>query len=471
MNQIKKRIEKMGVFLVRILRMDQPGRGKSELWQELILLKLGDRDAVQNYYVRKVLTVLAVLLAGGILSVLCGILFSMNGSNTAFQSLQRPGYGEGSRMESLNVLVDGEEEARNIEVTVRERTYTDQEKKERIDRALEALDQIVAGENDSMDEVRTDLVLPDSMEDGAVSIRWLSMPYGVIDEDGTLIGADSEAGTLVELQGTISCGGEEAVYTIYANVFPPVLEEEEQLQKTIEKEVELADIRDSTKEELSLPEEIEGKKLTWTREQENLLPAVLVLTILIAVCIFLRMDNQVHEKAEARRGQLMLDYPDLMWKLTMLLGAGISIKSAFTRISGEYLRAKEAGQKHCSGKTCLLKRNSGKKQRVRFVYEEVTAACYEMQSGISEAQAYERFGKRCQLSEYIRLGTVLSQNLKKGSSGLVQLLTMEADASLTERKNHARKIGEQAGTKLLLPMIVMLGIVLVILMVPAFLSF
>lgn len=105
------------------------------------------------------------------------------------------------------------------------------------------------------------------------------------------------------------------------------------------------------------------------------------------------------------------------------------------------------------------------------MYEEVTAACYEMQSGISEAQAYERFGKRCQLSEYIRLGTVLSQNLKKGSSGLVQLLTMEADASLTERKNHARKIGEQAGTKLLLPMIVMLGIVLVILMVPAFLSF
>lgn len=35
----------------------------------------------------------------------------------------------------------------------------------------------------------------------------------------------------------------------------------------------------------------------------------------------------------------------------------------------------------------------------------------------------------------------------------------------------ARKMGEQAGTKLLFPMMLMFGIVLVVLIVPAFLSF
>ena len=94
-----------------------------------------------------------------------------------------------------------------------------------------------------------------------------------------------------------------------------------------------------------------------------------------------------------------------------------------------------------------------------------------MQSGISEAQAYERFGKRCQLPEYIRIGSVLSQNLKKGAKGLTSMLEMEAEASLNDRKNNARKFGEKAGTKLLLPMILMLGVVLAILMIPAFLSF
>lgn len=105
------------------------------------------------------------------------------------------------------------------------------------------------------------------------------------------------------------------------------------------------------------------------------------------------------------------------------------------------------------------------------MYEEVAYTCFEMKNGISESQAYERFGKRCQLPEYIRLGSVLSQNLKKGSKGLTELLESEAASSMNERKNHAKKIGEQAGTKLLLPMVMMLGIVLVILMVPAFLSF
>ena len=111
------------------------------------------------------------------------------------------------------------------------------------------------------------------------------------------------------------------------------------------------------------------------------------------------------------------------------------------------------------------------RRKLRYVYEEVLYTCREMESGVSEAEAYERFGRRCGLPEYIRLGSVLSQNLKKGARGLTALLEEEALSSMTERKNNARKLGEKAGTKLLFPMILMLGIVMVILMVPAFLAF
>ncbi len=188
---------------------------------------------------------------------------------------------------------------------------------------------------------------------------------------------------------------------------------------------------------------------------------MLVLTLITAVCIYLEMDSAVHRRAEARKTQLMLDYPDLMWKMTMLLGAGLSIRGVFFRISGEYQRQKKEDSE----------KKQTRRKTVRYVYEEVTSACYEMQRGVSEAQAYERFGKRCQLPEYIRLGCVLSQNVKKGAKGLADLLETEAAASLNDRRNHARKIGEQAGTKLLLPMVLMLAVVLVVLMVPAFLSF
>ena len=44
----------------------------------------------------------------------------------------------------------------------------------------------------------------------------------------------------------------------------------------------------------------------------------------------------------------------------------------------------------------------------------------------------------------------------------------EASNAFEERKHSARKQGEQAGTKLLIPMMMLLGITMITIMVPAF---
>ena len=44
-------------------------------------------------------------------------------------------------------------------------------------------------------------------------------------------------------------------------------------------------------------------------------------------------------------------------------------------------------------------------------------------------------------------------------------------AAFEQRKNLAKKLGEEAGTKLLLPLFLMLGVVMVMMVVPAFLAF
>lgn len=442
------------------MRLDRSGKGTPELNKELISLSGGRRGFVKAYYAGKISVFLMILTVGIFLAAVSGISFLADSEDTVIEALERPGYGEGDRMERLQVQLEGEEEARELDIKVSERSYTDQEKAEFLDAALKELERILPGENVSLDEVRTDLVLPEELGDGAVAIRWVTVPYGVVDSNGRLTGAKDENGTLVELQGTLSCGGQEAVYTAYAMVFPPEEDAESRLQNEILQEVELADARENHGTSVTLPDELNGRKLIWSRERQNPFLSVLALTLVIAVCVYIQMDNEVHKKAEERKRQLLLDYPDLMWKMTMLLGAGMSIRGTFMRISEEYLRERKSGS-----------RRSQKKMQMRYVYEEVTYACMEMQSGISEAHAYERFGKRCQLPEYIRLGTVLSQNLKKGSRGLAGMLETEAEASLTERRNHAKKIGEKAGTRLLLPMILMLSVVLAVLMVPAFLSF
>lgn len=96
--------------------------------------------------------------------------------------------------------------------------------------------------------------------------------------------------------------------------------------------------------------------------------------------------------------------------------------------------------------------------------------CREMESGHTEAESYENFGRRCKVQAYVRFGALLSQNLRKGTRGLTELLKMEAIQAFEDRKARARRLGEEAGTKLLLPMFLMLTVVLVIVIVPAFLS-
>ena len=108
---------------------------------------------------------------------------------------------------------------------------------------------------------------------------------------------------------------------------------------------------------------------------------------------------------------------------------------------------------------------------VVYVYEELMLVCREMESGITETQAYEHFGQRCRLTQYRKCSALLSQNLKKGASGLLDALQKESEHAFEERKRNAREAGEKAGTKLLLPKMMMLVVVMVLIMVPACFSF
>ena len=91
-----------------------------------------------------------------------------------------------------------------------------------------------------------------------------------------------------------------------------------------------------------------------------------------------------------------------------------------------------------------------------------------MQAGQSEPIVYDHFGKRTGVREYVKLSTLLCQNLKKGSSALMNRLEEEARASMESRIQNGKKLGEEAETKLLIPMVMMLAVTMLMIMVPAF---
>lgn len=200
-----------------------------------------------------------------------------------------------------------------------------------------------------------------------------------------------------------------------------------------------------------LPTKLEGKKIVWTRPGDTS-GTLLAGLAFLAASVLIGAQNREEQKKLQRRGEeLLLDYPALVMKFTLLVQAGMTARRAFQKIGEDYLRRK--------------------KIRPRYAYEEIVTACREMDGGVSELDAYRRFGERCSQVQYKIFSTLLIQNLQKGGRQLSDMLERESLAAWEERKRKARVLGETAATKLLFPMVLMLLVVMAIIMIPAFLSF
>ena len=175
------------------------------------------------------------------------------------------------------------------------------------------------------------------------------------------------------------------------------------------------------------------------------------MTVFAAFLVYTGKDHDLKKEVGKREREMLLDYPEVVSKLTLLIGAGLTLRSAFEKVAMDYKN-----------------RTYG---RQSFACEEMLITVYRMRSGVSEYEAYLDFGKRCAVKRYTKLGALFSQNIKKGSLGLLPELEKEVHDAFEERKANARKRGEEAGTMLLLPMALMLSVVMIIVIVPAFLSF
>ena len=172
-----------------------------------------------------------------------------------------------------------------------------------------------------------------------------------------------------------------------------------------------------------------------------LMLVLMFLILVFAAAVVLVKKAREEEEARIKRyEELLLDYPGMIMKFTLLIQAGMTVRKTFQKMAMDYRRKK--------------------KRKKQTAYEEILITCYEMESGVSEAEAYRRFGERCGQMKYKTFATLLIQNLQKGSRHLAELLEAESVEAWEERKRKARVQGEVASTKLLLPMVMMLMVVM-----------
>lgn len=424
-------------------------------------------ESIQRIYVREepkertmvhlcklVSIILFLLICINTVSILASLSETSLIKNSYF--VKRPYYGEEETTITLDV--GGLNKVwQDVEINLQERHYTQSEKIDEVmEQAMDYLDKVVIGDNESYEHVTKQLSLVRKIPDLQVSVSWEFDPKGILSSDGKVTISEEEVeGIIVTITATLSYYDTKFLYPINVVVYPREKTSEEKLFLQLEEEIHNRQIEHPENEYIELPKVIGDQNLTYSDSDGQDKYIINLLGIVGVVCIGVSGYSQLEKEKKKRDKQMLLDYPDVINKLVLLVGAGMTIKNAWGKMSIEY-------ENKCEKSKALNEK--------RYVYEEMVATHNEIQNGVTEIEAYDHFGRRVQLVPYMKLSSLLVQNTKKGTADLLQLLEYEAIQAFEERKEVAKRLGEEAGTKLLGPMFLMLFIVLAIIMIPAFMQ-
>lgn len=369
--------------------------------------------------------------------------------------INRPSHGEGEKEVNLGVKIHGDKKIdTQISFGVGEEQYTEKEIEKVMEDGKKYIDHAILGNNTSKDKITEPLNLMREIPNTGVNITWKMDKKDLIDRNGRLdnLLVPSE-GEIVEITAILNYQTKIIEYTIFLKVMPAVLSWKEQEINELKEKLNQANQENITEDRFVLPKEMQGKDIFFYEIKSHTGIYILFVGVALAIIFYLAMDQEVNRKMRKRDIELLVDYPEIVNKFTLLLGAGLTTKKAWGKIVEDYYKKIHEG--------------GGKE---RMAYEEMLSTWREISNGITEIVAFQNFGRRIHLLPYLKFSSLISQNIKKGSEGLLELLEVEGIEAYEERKEFARRQGEEAGTKLLGPMMLMLLIVFLIIMIPAFMS-
>lgn len=173
--------------------------------------------------------------------------------------------------------------------------------------------------------------------------------------------------------------------------------------------------------------------------------AILFIGIIGAIATFFIADTTIAKKFETRSLEIKYDFPEFLSKLVLLLGAGLTFENAFEKVVTE---------------------NSNKS----VLYKEMNKVYKNIQNGKPRDVSLKDMSRRCRVLSVTKFAGIVIQNISKGTSDMTMMLSNLSDECWNERKATARLKGEEASTKLLFPMMIMLIAIFLVVLVPAFMQ-
>lgn len=362
------------------------------------------------------------------------------GSGSVQYELEVRGIGKGSRPV-------------NVEVSARE--YTESEAETVCEQLMEMLSVYICGSNPGLDEVRSDLELKRSIPgfDG-VKINWYPEDTELITDKGKVNNYDLTDKEDTVINAVIRAGEYRYEYAVPVTVYPADTADTDELMYMLKAAVDDADKEQISNSSLMLPSEIAGTHVEYSEPENRGWIKLPMLGILAVILLGLKPEQDRRRLAAQRERELMLDYSDIVSKLAIYIGAGLTVPNAWIKTADNY--AGSVGSR---------------KEKRRAGYDEMVRTAGELKQGVPLSRAFAEFAERCSPNCYLRLISLLEQNGRTGDARLREALLGEARAAFEQRKNTAKQLGEEAGTKLMLPLILSLVTVMITVAMPAMMTF
>ena len=414
------------------------------------------RKEEQKYEIRKMwckrLATIFVIFIGIIFIFILGSLPSEKQSIIENKNIiSREDEGKEITFEII-AKMNGKTKSETMTLNLEDREFTEEELKKLDKMCLSYLKEKLRGDNASYEAVSSPLNLVAAIPETGIELAWM-IPEEYMNQDGSLKMLDiPEKGVKTTLAVEAKWRNWEKEYSFPIIIDVEKLPKEERTFNQIKEVVEKKVTEQGKQKEIALPTTVGGYDVQYQDVEEEKHSYVYVLLLVFIFLLPLFWKKEEKKSLEEREKQLQFDYPEFINKTMLLLNAGLNIRGCFERLGEEYqYNLKKGGER-------------------RYVYEEVLTTYQEMCNGASEAASIEHFGKRCRQLCYLRYASIINQNMKKGTEGFIALLEAEATDAFEKRKELSRQLGETAGTKLLLPMMLMFGIIIAIIIVPAFMS-
>ena len=342
-----------------------------------------------------------------IVTAIVAVIRTVSAQNQVKQ-LKREKYGGGDREYSLVMEKDGRDCEVNLTVNPK---IPDEAGLNKMfeDTYVNILTKIMGG-NNSLSEVTENLDFTYNTESG-ITIQYFLDDYSVINGFGEVNNKSLQSPEKVDISVELRYEDKYKTYKIPVVVLPKQITEEEQINTELSNRI---NSEDTNSDYVKLPEEIDGKKVIFYEKKKKILPYFFAMFLIIAFLIYYYKIYNPKITKEKREKLLIADYSEIVSKLSLLMGAGMSTYNALIKITEDYKK---------TGKT-------------KPAYELLSECLNRISSGITETDAYMEFGKRCNVMCYIKLGNLLAQNISKGTDNIFQLLKEETEK---ERKLWLKK--------------------------------